>query len=228
MIFSKNKRKRSGQTSEDYQQNYQKDQEAAIYNAKYRDRWTKRRSTRREISLLNRLLRSQGQCKVLLDLPCGGGRLSASMSSYTDLLIEADIALGQLRYGREQSTVSTPQAWIMASGFDIPLQNGSVDGTICVRLNHHLPDKAERERLVRELLRVSKRFCIMSFFDYYSIKNTIRRLTRPFNGKEPKSTMKIGELQRLAHDCGARVVASPALFLIGSGHRYALIVKDRV
>lgn len=228
MLFSKDKEKRSGQTSEDYQRNYQKDQEAAIYNAKYRDRWAKRMSTRREVSLLGRLLGSQGRCEVLLDLPCGGGRLSPSMSPHTDLLIEADIALGQLRHGREHSGVSTPQAWMMASGFHIPLKNASVDGTICVRLNHHLPDKAEREQLVRELLRVSKRFCIMSFFDYYSVKNTFRRLTRPFNGKPPKSTMKVGELQRLARECGARLVAAPALFMIGSGHRYALMVKERV
>jgi hypothetical protein len=39
--------------------------------------------------------------------------------------------------------------------------------------------------------------------------------------------MKVRELQRLAQDCGARLVECPALFLIGSGHRYALIVKDK-
>lgn len=227
MLFSKDNGKRYNQTSEAYQQNYQTDQEAAIYNAKYRERLAKRLTTRREADILKRLLRSQGRCKVLLDLPCGGGRLSAFMSSSTDLLIEADIALGQLRYGSKNNRVFTTQAWMMASGFHIPLQNVSVDGTICVRLNHHLPDRAEREQVVRELLRVSKRFCIMSFFDYYSIKNTIRRLTRPFNHKPPKSTMKIKELRRLAEEGGARLIEYPALFLVGSGHRYALMVKGR-
>jgi SAM-dependent methyltransferase len=221
-----NNNKRAQQTSEAYGQNYQRDQEAVIYNAKYRDRWAKRISTSREFGLLDRLFKSQGRCKTLLDLPCGGGRLSPSMSRYADLLIEADVALGQLRYGRAHGKVSTSQAWMVASGFHIPLQNASVDGTICVRLNHHLPNEAERELLVRELLRVSKRFCIMSFFDHYSLKNTLRRLTRPFNRKPPKSTMKVGELRRLAEECGAKLVEFPALFLIGSGHRYALIVKD--
>ena len=221
------KRERTAQTREAYQQNYQRDQEAVVYNAKYRDRWTKRISTWREFSLLHRLLRSQGQCRVLLDLPCGGGRLSPSMSRYADLLIESDIGLGQLRYGRMHGQVSAAQAWVLASGFQIPLKDASVDGTVCVRLNHHLPDNAEREQLVRELLRVSKRFCIMSFFDYHSLKNTLRRLTRPFNRKPLKSTMKVGELRRLAKECGASLVECPALFLIGSGHRYALMVKDK-
>lgn len=220
-------KKPADQTSEAYQQNYQKDQRAATYNVKYRDRWRKRISTWREFSLLDRMLRSQGRCKVLLDLPCGGGRLNPPMARYTDLLIEADVALGQLRYGRVHGRVPTRQVWMTASGFDIPLRDASVDGTVCVRLNHHLPTETERERLVRELLRVSKRFLIMSFFDYYSPKNTLRRLRHPFNRKPPKSTMKASELQCLAQDCGATLVECPALFLIGSGHRYALMVKDK-
>jgi len=215
------------QTSKAYQQNYQKDQRAADYNAKYRDRWTKRISTWRELALLGRMLRDQGRSKALLDLPCGGGRLSSPMARYTDLLIEADVALGQLRYGREHGRVSTAQAWMSASGFHIPLRDTSVDGTVCVRLSHHLPTEAEREQLVRELLRVSKRFLIMSFFDYHSAKNTLRRLRRPFNQKPPKSTMKVRELQRLAQECGATLVECPSLFPIGSGHRYALMVKDK-
>ena len=221
-------KKPGDQTSTAYQQNYQQDQSAATYNVKYRDRWTKRISTWREFGLLDRMLRNQGPCKVLLDLPCGGGRLSPPMARYTDLLIEADVALGQVRYGCKHGQVSTRQAWMIASGFQIPLRDASVDGTVCVRLTHHLPSGAEREQLVRELLRVSKRFLILSFFDYYSPKNTLRRLRRPFNRKPPKSTMKVGELQRLAQDCGARLVESPALFLTGSGHRYALMVKENV
>lgn len=214
-------------TSKAYQQNYQKDQRAAAYNAKYRDRWTKRISTWREFGLLDRMLKNQGRSKVLLDLPCGGGRLSPPMAHYTDLLIEADVALGQLRYGRQHGQVSTRQVWMSASGFHIPLHDESIDGTICVRLTHHLPTAAEREQLVRELLRVSKRFLIVSFFDYYSPKNILRRLRRPFNRKPSKSTMKVRELQFLAQDCGATLVEYPALFLIGSGHRYALMVKDK-
>jgi ubiquinone/menaquinone biosynthesis C-methylase UbiE len=150
------------------------------------------------------------------------------LERYTDLLIEADVGLGQLHYGREHGRVSNRQEWMAASGFNIPLRDASVDGTVCVRLTHHLPAEAEREQLVRELLRVSKRFLIMSFFDYHSVKNIVRRLRRPFNRKPPKSTMRRGELRRLARDCGARLVEAPALSLLWSGHRYALIVKDGV
>jgi len=209
-------------TSLAYQRQYQTDDRAAAYNAMYRDHWTKRISTRREFRLLGRLLSSQGRSATLLDLPCGGGRLSAALAPHADLLIEADIGLGQVRYGREHGRVDTRQVWITASGFQIPLRDGAADGVVCVRLNHHLPTAAERERLVRELLRVARRFAIMTFFDFDSLKNRLRRL----QGKPPKLTMRVEELRALAAACGANLEACPALFVVGSGHRYALMVKD--
>jgi SAM-dependent methyltransferase len=187
----------------------------------YRDSWAKSLSTRREQRLLDQLLSSQGHCETLLDLPCGGGRVSPPLARHCDLLLEADIGLGQVRYAREFGRVPTRQLWMTASGFEIPLQDSAVDGTVCVRLNHHLPTAAEREQLVRELLRVSKRFVVMTYFDFDSLKNRLRRL----RGKKPKLTMRTDELRELARSCGARLVACPALFVVGSGHRYALMVK---
>ena len=213
----------TGETSERYQRRYQQDELAAKYNAMYRDSWAKSLSTRREHRLLDRLLEGQGRCRTLLDLPCGGGRVSAPLARHTDLLIEADIGLGQVRYARENGRVPTRQIWMTASGFEIPLHDDAVDGTVCVRLNHHLPTATERERLVRELLRVSRRFVVMTFFDYHSLKNRLRRL----RGKRPKLTMQVDELRDLAQSCGAELVTCPALFVIGSGHRYALMVKKQ-
>ena len=212
-----------GESSEKYQRRYQNDKTAEKYNAMYRDSWAKSLSTRRECSLLDRLLESQGHCRTLLDLPCGGGRVSPPLARHTDLLIESDIGIGQVRYAREHGRVPTQQIWMTASGFEIPLRDAAVDGTVCVRLNHHLPAAVERERLVRELLRVSRRFVIMTFFDFASLKNRLRRV----RGKPPKFTMRVDELGALAQSCGATLVESPALFVIGSGHRYALMVKQQ-
>jgi ubiquinone/menaquinone biosynthesis C-methylase UbiE len=213
------------ETSEQYQQCYQEVSNAAAYNAMYRDSWAKRITTRREFRLLSELLATQGHSKVVLDLPCGGGRVSPPLAPHTDLLIEADIALGQVRYGRDKGRVATKQTWMTASGFHIPLKDSSVDGAVCIRLNHHLPLPAEREKLVRELLRVARRFVIMTFLDFHSIKNSLRRMRRPFDRKPPKCTMKVSEVRELARSCGAEMAACPALFPVGSGHRYALLVK---
>jgi SAM-dependent methyltransferase/uncharacterized protein YbaR (Trm112 family) len=212
--------------SSEYQRAYQEVAEAESYNRAYQDEMLKRWSTSREFRLLDRLLASQGQSKQVLDLPCGGGRLSPRIGASTDLLIEADIAVGQVLYGKRHSTLNTPQIWMTASAFHIPFRDNSVDGTVCCRLCHHLPSAIERERLVEELLRVSRRFVIMTFFDYYSLKNWLRRARRPFNKKPPKMTMTVQRVRELAEANGARLVQYPMLAPTSSGHRYALMVKD--
>ncbi len=211
-----------------YQAEYEHVERAATYNLEYQRQALKRSSTRREYRLIGRHMQRIGRSGIVLELPCGGGRLTPAFAEYAGLVIEADIAIGQILYGRSQSTAPTRRAWMTASGFHIPLRDDSVEGTICVRLTHHLPTASERERLIRELLRVSRRFVIVTYFDHHSLKNLLRRMRRPFNRKAPKMTMTTAGVAALARSAGARLVDAPPLSRIGSGHRYALIVKEAV
>lgn len=213
-------------TSEDYQKQYQDVRDASQYNADYREQLFKRMSTAREYRLLRELLSSQGRSSVLLDLPCGGGRLSAQIGQFTDRLIEADIALGQVLYGKTNSRLGIPQIWMTASAFRLPFRDNSVDGTVCCRLCHHLPTAQEREALLAEILRISRKFVIMTYFDYRSVKNLLRRARRIFDGNQPKHTMTFEEVSALARRNGARLVRAPYLAYTSSGHRYALMVKE--
>ena len=203
-----------------YQQQYEDVAEATKYNEGYK-KLSKMINTTREHSVLNRLLKAQPRSATLLDLPAGGGRLSPALEQHTDLLIEADAALGQLLYGAADPALKKTAARMTASAFHIPLRTGAVDATVCCRLSHHLPTATERERLVAELLRVSKRFVIMTFFDHDSHKNR-RRLAV---GKPSKLTMTISQVAELAHRGGAELVDQPAMFPFFSGHRYAVMVK---
>jgi hypothetical protein len=212
-------------TSAEYQREYEELEEARKYNEAYREKPTKQWSTSREYRLLERLLGSQPRSEVLLDLPSGGGRLSDQLERYTDLLVEADIAFGQLLYALEHHQGGDERIWMTASAFHVPFRDESVDGVVCCRLNHHLPTPEERARLVTELLRVARRFVIMTFFDHHSVKNRLRRMRRPFNRKPPKMTMRVDEVRGLAREQGAELVAAPPLSRLFSGHRYGLMVK---
>ena len=214
------------QTSEAYQAEYRTIERAAAYNQGYQRKVHKRIGTRQEWRLIRRHLARVGRSRVILELPCGGGRITPAFADTADFIIEADIAIGQILFGRATSQISTPRAWMTASAFHIPLRDDAVDGTICIRLAHHLPTPAERERLFLELMRVSRRFVIVTFFDHYSLKNLTRRLRHPFNRKPPKLTMTLDQVAELARSGGGRLVAAPALNRIASGHRFALIVKD--
>jgi ubiquinone/menaquinone biosynthesis C-methylase UbiE/uncharacterized protein YbaR (Trm112 family) len=209
-----------------YQGEYQIVEKAAAYNLHYQQRVLKRLTTRREYALIARHMRAVGHSRVILELPCGGGRMTPAFAGSTDFVIEADIAIGQIQYGRATSTLATPRAWMTASAFHIPLRDDSVDGTVCIRLAHHLPTPAERDRLFQELMRVSRHFVIVTYFDTNSLKNLTHRMRHPFRNKPPKLTMTTARVTELARELGGRLVAAPALNLISSGHRYALIVKD--
>lgn len=211
-----------------YQGEYQAIERAAAYNLYYERRLLRRISTRREYRLIGRHLRQVGHSRVILELPCGGGRMTPAISAATDFLIEADIAIGQIAYGRNTSRVATPRVWMTASAFHIPLRDNSVDGTVCIRLAHHLPTDAEQERLFRELLRVSRRFVIVTYFDRHSLKNLTHGLRHPFSRRPSKLTMTNARVAEFARECGARLVAAPPLSLITSGQRYALIVKEGI
>jgi len=215
-----------GPTRASYQKEYQQVEAAAEYNLKYERHLLKRMSTRREFQLLHRLLGSQPRSHTLLELPCGGGRLSPAMAKFADLLIEADVAVGQVQYGRQNSRSETPQVWMTASALSIPFREAAVDGVVCIRLCHHLHQPEERQQLLGELLRVARRFVIMTFFDFHSLKNLLHRARRRFSGKRPKYTMTVSEVREIAQRHGAKLAACPALSPIGSGHRYALLVKS--
>ena len=216
----------STEQSAAYQSEFEDVGSATDYNEQFRRKPLKLGVTGRERSLIRRFLKPLGRSQAILEIPCGGGRLTPGFADLADLVIEADVAIGQVEYGRAHAQLSTPNVWMTASAFHIPLRDRSVDGAVCVRLSHHLPTSAERERLFGELLRVSRRFVVVTFFDRHSLKNLTYRLRHPFRGGPPKLTMTRSEVEALARAGGGKLIAVAPLSRIGSGHRYALILKD--
>ncbi len=208
-----------------YQSEFEDVASATGYNEQFRRKPLKLGVTGRERRLIRRFLKPLGRSKAILEIPCGGGRLTPGFADLSDLVIEADVAIGQVAYGRAHSRLSTPCVWLTASAFHVPLRDASVDGAVCVRLSHHLPTSAERERLFGELLRVSRRFVVVTFFDRHSLKNLTYRLRHPFRGGPPKLTMTRAEVAALARAGGAKLAGVAPLSRIGSGHRYALLLK---
>lgn len=218
----------AAETSEAYARQYEALDEAARYNTMYARRQSKKATTRKEFRLIQRHIRSQPPCRTILDIPCGGGRLSGAIARAAPdaVILEADVGLGQVQYARNHRLEGARQAFMTASGFHIPIRNRGVDAVVCCRLFHHLPAQAEQERLLSELLRVASEFVILTFFDYYSVKNALRRIRAPFNGKPPKITIKPEWLREKARAHGAEIIAMPHLFYFFSGHRYALLRKS--
>jgi ubiquinone/menaquinone biosynthesis C-methylase UbiE len=206
-----------------YQNKYQSVQNAARYNEGYKSSRQKR--TRRESRILDSLLSGFPKAESILDMPCGGGRLSPALANATNHIVEMDLSLGQLIYGRENSSVPIPRTWIRGSGFEIPLQDGSVEGAACIRLSHHLYSMEEKEKLLSELIRVTRSFVIFSFVDRGAPKFVLRRWRDRLAGRPHRTpAISVPELRALANQYGGELLAYPALGPF-SAHRYALIRK---
>lgn len=207
-----------------YQLKYQSWDEARKYNTRYEER--KGRTTRRESAVLQKLLRRRPDSQTVLDVPCGSGRLSHAIAGFADTLIEMDLSAGQISYGRRYGRTGTPQLWVRASALQIPLKDNSVDGAVCIRLSHHLYAREEKEKLLSELLRVSRRFVIFYFVDGASVKHMLRRWRDRLSGTSRKvNWMTRREVEEIAQRLGGRVTACPASGLF-QPHRYALIEKN--
>ena len=204
--------------SKNYEQRYQSFDKAAHYNLQ-----KKKYDTLAEGKLIEKILEDQGKTESLLDIPCGGGRLSPFLEKNTKCIIETDIAYGQLLYGQQNSKLSIPQIWLRASALKLPLKDASVDGSVCIRLSHHLHSEQERIYLIKELLRVSRRFVILSFNDSYSLKN----IYRGWKKRLEKNTMAMDEIARIANDFDSDLIYAPnATFL--RTHHYALLSKRNI
>lgn len=206
----------------DYEWRYHNDDDARAYDDSFKKSFRKRRRTNREKKILNTMLSSQGHSKVVLDVPCGGGRLSEPIAQSAEHLIEADISPAQLDLALSLNIGN--QHGIIASALQLPFKTASVDGVVNSRLSHHLPNADEREQLLLELLRVAKRFVIFSFTDKTSLKSFSRKL----RGKEiSQSAMDSSEVENIARKGDAELRDLMTVSVIGQRHRFALLEKSQ-
>ncbi len=204
---------------------YNSQEGADSYRDEYRKKLHRKLSDRLERRLFERLFEHTGKVESLLDLPCGRGRLRSLFLEHAGTVVEGDWSFPMLVGNRGDNGPNERVGYVRASGLALPFGDDSFDAVASIRLNHHMDEESERERHVRELMRVARRFVIVTFYDYHSFKNRLRRLRAPLNGKRPKRTLSVAQVQELAKAAGWRLVVAPALSLVGSGHRFALLEK---
>lgn len=207
----------------DYQEKYVADGRPAQYDEQFVVESHKRARTRREIAILGALLDRAGGVDRLLNLPCGGGRLSRPLAGRAGSLVEADIAMSQVCYARDKGDYGEAErvAWTSASAFALPFADGSFDGVVCARLLHHFSDPDDHRRLLGELARVARRFVIVSFNDARSPKAISRRL----RGKSTPYTLLLGSAAAIMAPLGFDLGQAPSVSPWGSRHRYALFER---
>jgi SAM-dependent methyltransferase len=212
------------EAGQSYQYKFTGDRAPQAYDEQFLEETHKKSRTAREIQLLNGLLSEFDSVGTILNVPCGGGRLSQPLTQACSKLVEADVALPQVRFARDHADYSgVKQAvWMTASGFHLPCADKGFDGVVCARLIHHFDDPGDHRRLLAELCRVAGKFVIISFNDSFSVKAISRRL----RGKPSPHTLSPGLVDEMARPHGFRLKTAPAVSPLGSRHRYALLTPD--
>jgi SAM-dependent methyltransferase len=209
---------------------YNSPEGATDYSTKFQRHWTERVNNWNEQRLLQRLLRSASIEKLdgwALDLPCGYGRLYYILKDLGASVVEGDWSftlLGAARafHAADRSSIP-PAAYIRATALSLPFGDRTFELVLSVRLCHHIREHQERLQYLREIMRVSGKWLIFTYFDSSSIKNRTHDFRRRFNGKRSKWTLDSQEVKAVGRSAGFEVVQSIWMSRFFSGHRYALL-----
>lgn len=153
---------------------------AEHYAAHHRKSLRTRLTTARERHVVYLSLRDAGFPATALDLPCGTGRFwPAFVRAGVKDLIAGDGSPGMLEVAESQRLgPGLPSRLIETSAFSIDLPDAAVDFVACLRFYHHLSRPEDREVLLSELHRVSRRHVAVSLWVDGNVTGN-RRLRRP-------------------------------------------------
>lgn len=167
-----------------YTSRLQSERSAEKY-AKRFDTGSRRRIDQREQRAVRKIFIGLKDCRTVLDVPSGAGRFLHTLSAGTRQVIEMDVALEILAHARERAERDKVTA-IVAQGdaSKLPLGDGAVDCVFSNRLLHHILVQKERAAILREFHRVSRRWVVVSFFDYRGLGG-LRRLFKRLKGRKP-------------------------------------------
>jgi len=168
-------------------------------------RWSGTGSASRDPRLVAALLDRFGveeSTAGVLDVPCGSGRLAPVLAERGAAYLGVDVSLAMLRNAR------AIERRVQASVWQLPFSSDSFDTVVCCRLLHHLADEDELAGAVRELVRVSRRQVLCSFWDSASFHAWRARVgLRPGARHDTRVAISKARLERILEDAGAAPVA---------------------
>ncbi len=129
-------------------------------------------TTRAEVRALRRLLGGTAPGLVVLDVPCGNGRLAPALRELRPArLLGADGSPAMAARARPVC-----DGVVVADASRLPLPDRAADLVVCVRLLHHFPASGDRRRILRELRRVSRGKVVLSYYRAATLEGLRRRL----------------------------------------------------
>jgi SAM-dependent methyltransferase len=160
---------------------------------------------------------------LVLDLPCGAGRISPILAPAARTLISGDYSRTMVEVLKRRYESRHPV--LVADSFKLPFADRTFDLVYSARLSHHIGDDALRLAYLKEVLRVSKAWTIVTIFDARSLKNLLRNMRRAFSKKRPKNTLSREQVAEIAAAEGFSIVDAIPLSRLASGHVFYVLQR---
>ena len=212
---------------------YNSDEGASDYLHKFERHWTERVNNWREQRLIRRFLRNVSPVDrngLSLDLPCGYGRLYSIVRELGLPVVEADWSFPLLAAARnihlQRFGIQPSQNYVRATALALPFSARAFEFVLSARLSHHIREHDQRLQHLRELLRVSRRWAMFTYFDAASVKNQSHEFRRRFHQKRAKWTLTFDEVREIGHNEGFELIQTAWISRFFSGHRYVLMRRS--
>jgi len=161
-----------------------------------------------ELRLIDRAFVLIPKGQRVLDMPCGGGRVTVHLARQGYVMTAADLSDSMIRIARE--TLAEHRLPVPVEKQDIEqmtLADRSFDAIISFRLFHHFPTREIRQRAVNELCRVARSYVALSYLSPLSATSARRRLRAALGGKRSdKHTTPLREVKGYFEQAGFHLV----------------------
>ena len=143
------------------------DEHAREYFHKHTDGFWRSLSNKREISIARKALKIAGHPRTVLDLPSGTGRFWEMLAEDEGRKLYAgDYNQSMLNVAMEErpQSITNRIETFQASAFDIPKPDNFVECIFSMRLLHHIGEREDRMKMLREFHRVTSDTVVVSLW----------------------------------------------------------------
>ncbi len=123
---------------------------------------------------------------LVLDVPCGAGRLVPTILERGFRYVGADFSPAMINEARQEAAGPQVAGFLRADAEHLPLLDNSVDCVIIWRLFHHLAGSRVREAMLREAARVTRDRVLISFHHTLSFTSARKSLQRTLFGRKQR------------------------------------------
>ena len=163
-------------------QAWQSPEQAALYR-RSRDP-TRFKRHKLEEKIIGAWLDALPRNALVLDIPCGTGRLLRTITGRGFRYLGADFSLAMINEARRDADDSHVAGFLRADAEHLPLADRSVDCVVIWRLFHHLGNSRIREALLGEAARVSRDRVLISFHHTLSFTAFRKFIQRTLFGRK--------------------------------------------